>query len=107
MLQKIVFAAKWIGLFLGVMLVAMVLGPLFLSNHQRALHLSAFLNHYRIVFLLIHAAFIWSVLWFWPAYIRAKGARNHWSEDMINQASSWKWAVMLVLACLCVLFFIS
>ncbi len=105
-LQKFGFVAKWIGLFLGLMVVAMVLGPLFLANHHQALHLSAFLNHYRSVFWLLHAVFILSVLW-WPAYIRARGARNHWPDDMIKRASDWKWAVMLVLMFLCGLFFLT
>jgi len=107
MLQKFSFALKWIGFFLGLMVVAMVLGPLFLANHQRALHLSAFLNHYKVVFWVLHAAFILSALWWWPAYIRARGARNQWPQEMIGGASDLKWAVMLVLAFLCVLFFIS
>lgn len=107
MLQKFGFALKWIGLFLGLMVLAMALGPFFLGNHQRALHLSAFLNHYKWVFGLLHAAFVLSALWWWPAYIRARGARHQWPPAMIQRASDWKWAVMLVLALLCFLFFIS
>lgn len=106
-LQKFGFAFKWIGFFLGLMVLAMALGPFFLANHQRALNLSAFLNHYRIVFWALHATFVLSALWWWPAYIRARGARNQWPSEMIKRASDWKWAVMLVLALLCVLFFIS
>lgn len=105
--QKFGFALRWIGLFLGLMVVGMVLGPLFLANHQSALHLRAFLNHYKVAFWILHAAFILSALWWWPAYIAARGARNQWPVDLIKRASDWKWAVMLVLAFLCVLFFIS
>ncbi len=107
MLQKFTFTLRWAGLFLGLMGVAMILGPLFLTNHQRALHLSAFLNHYRVIFWVLHGVFILSALWWWPAYIRARGARNQWQVDLIKRASDWKWAVMLVLVFLCILFFIS
>ena len=106
-LQKFGFAMKWIGLFLGLMIVGMVLGPFFLASHQRALYLSDFFDHYKVVFWVCHAVFILSTLWWWPAYIRARGARNQWPQEMIRRGADWKWAVMLVLAFLCILFFVS
>ena len=105
--QKFGFILKWVAIFLGFMLVSMIAGPIFLTNHQQALHLSNFLNHYRVVFWLLHLVFVLSALWWWPAYVRARGKRNQWSQEMINRAVDWKWAVMLVLALLCILFLLS
>lgn len=106
-LQKIGYIAKWVGLFFVLMLLGLIFGPFFLSNHKQALHLSHIFHHYQNFFWLIHGVFILSALWWWPAYIRHRGKRNKWPQEMIDRAADWKWVVMAMLAILCVLFFIS
>lgn len=106
-LQKTRWTTQWVGLFLGLMLLALLLGPFFLTSHHQAYHLAQFLNKYAWLFWALHGAFILSSLWWWPAYIRARGKRSSWPDDMIERAAAWKWAVMMVLLFLCLLFLLT
>ncbi len=101
------FTLKWMLLFFGVLVLATLLAPLFLSQHGRADELQGFFSQYHWVFWIGHGLFVLSTLWWWPLYIKSHGRKNQWSEANITRAIRLKWMVLGVVLCFAVVFLLS
>ncbi len=105
-LQKTRWVMGWLVVFLGLVVAGVFLGPVLVGAHPQIAHFMPFFKRHTGWFYVGHAVFIGSTYWWWPAVIRARGKRKGWPEAMIVKACQWKWAVMLMLGVLAVLFLI-
>lgn len=103
-LQKTRWVLGWFSFFIGLVVISALLAPVLVASHPEIVHFLAFFERHSAWFYLGHALFISSTYWWWPAYIRARGKRNQWPQIMIERACQWKWAVILMLTLLAVLF---
>ena len=101
------FTLKWMLLFFGVLVVATLLAPLFLSQHGRADELQRFFTQYHWVFWIAHGLFVLSTLWWWPLYIKSHGRKKQWPEVNIARAIRLKWMVIGIVLCFAIVFQLS
>ena len=89
---KLLFSGlKWLGLFIGIIILALVLTPFFIRTDGQANSLANFLNDHSLIVFLIHLSFGVSSLWWYPAIIRHKGKVTRASPDLIEQVVALKW----------------
>jgi hypothetical protein len=88
---------KWLGLLIGVIILALVLTPFFIRTDGQANSLANFLNDHASLFFLIHLGFAVSALWWFPAIVKHKGKMTRASPEKIQEVIALKWWVMVVL----------
>lgn len=106
-LPKLGWALAWVVLFVCFMAIAVLVGPLLLSQAIHENKIRTMLSQYEWAFLLVHGVFILSALWWWPAYIRKRGQAAGWPAPLIHRACQYKWGIVAVLGGLACVFFLG